>query len=94
MLSFSLILGITGVYVSSTFVRLEVFASIAIIILASLGLTFLTKEFFQNSSNNKKSISKAIKLSFVSGIIILLVIPLIYPGDGEFFVITKLHLLF
>ena len=89
MLSFSLILGITGVYVSSTFVRLEVFASIAIIILASLGLTFLTKEFFQNSSNNKKSISKAIKLSFVSGMIILLVIPLIYPGDGEFFVITK-----
>ncbi|MGB0855648.1 MAG: hypothetical protein ACPGQP_01280 [Nitrosopumilus sp.] len=89
MLSFSLILGITGVYVSSTFVRLEVFASIAIIILASLGLTFLTKEFFQNSSTNKKSISKAIKLSFVSGIIILLTIPLIYPGDGEFFVITK-----
>jgi dolichyl-diphosphooligosaccharide--protein glycosyltransferase len=47
MLSFALILGIIGVYTSSTFVRLEVFASISIIILASLGLTALTKEFFR-----------------------------------------------
>ncbi|MEK0344783.1 MAG: STT3 domain-containing protein, partial [Nitrosopumilus sp.] len=45
MLLFSLILGIVGVYVSSTFVRLEVFGSIAVIVLASLGLTALTKEF-------------------------------------------------
>ena len=54
MLSFSLILGIVGVYISSTFVRLEVFASISVIVLASLGLTVLTKEFFQNQSKIKK----------------------------------------
>ena len=72
MLSFSLILGIVGIYVSSTFVRLEVFASIAIIILASLGLTALTKEFFKNKPNNKKPISKLIKLPYVAGIIILI----------------------
>ena len=89
MLSFSLILGIAGVYVSSTFVRLEIFASIVIIILASLGLTLLTKEFLQNTPNNTKSISKTIKLSFVSGIIILLIIPIIYPGGGELFLVTK-----
>ena len=90
MLSFSLILGITGVYVSSTFVRLEVFASIAIIILASLGLSFLTKEFLQKKSSNSKSITRTIKLSFFSGIIILLVIPIVYPNDGgDLFVITK-----
>jgi dolichyl-diphosphooligosaccharide--protein glycosyltransferase len=77
MLSFSLILGIVGVYVSSTFVRLEVFASIAIIILASLGLTALTKEFFVSKS--KKSIDKLLKISYVIGIIILLIIPMIYP---------------
>ncbi len=53
MLSFSLILGLVGVYVSSAFVRLEVFASVAVIILASLGLTALTKEFFKNKPNNK-----------------------------------------
>ncbi|MGI9566085.1 MAG: STT3 domain-containing protein [Nitrosopumilus sp.] len=89
MLSFSLILGIAGVYVSSTFVRLEVFASIAIIVLASLGLTALTKEFFQTNSTNKQSISKLIKLSFVSGIIILLIVPMVYPGGNGLFTVTK-----
>jgi dolichyl-diphosphooligosaccharide--protein glycosyltransferase len=79
MLSFSLIFGLVGVYVSSTFVRLEVFGSIGIIILASLGLTLLIKEFFEKKPQSKKSISKLIQLTFVAGIIILLVIPMIYP---------------
>lgn len=83
MLSFSLILGIVGVYVSSTFVRLEVFASIAIIILASLGLTYLTKEFFKNKPQSKKPISKLLQLSYVAGIVVLLTIPMIYPVGSE-----------
>ena len=83
MLAFSLILGLVGVYVSSTFVRLEVFASIAIIVLASLGLTSLTKEFFINKSKSKKPIGKLIKLPYVAGIIILLIIPMIYPVGSE-----------
>ena len=83
MLSFSLILGFVGVYVSSTFVRLEVFASIAIIILASLGLTALTKEFFKNKSTSKKPLGKLLQLPYVAGIIILLVIPMIYPVGSE-----------
>ncbi|NQV40472.1 MAG: hypothetical protein HQ505_08090 [Nitrosopumilus sp.] len=83
MLSFSLILGICGVYISSTFVRLEVFASIAVIVLASLGLTALTKEFFKNKSQSKKPIHKLLQLPFVTGIIILLLIPMIYPAGSE-----------
>ena len=83
MLSFSLILGLVGVYLSSTFVRLEVFASIAVIILASLGLTTLTKEFFKNKSKSKNPISKFLQLSYVTGIVILLVIPMIYPIGSE-----------
>ena len=79
MLSFSLILGIVGVYVSSTFVRLEVFASIGIIILASLGLTLLTKEFFKNKSISTRSSNRLLKISYVAGIILLLVIPMLYP---------------
>lgn len=82
LLSFSLILGFVGVYVSSTFVRLEVFASIGIIVLASLGLTFLTKEFINNKSQSKKPISKRIQFPFFVGIIILLTIPMIYPMDS------------
>jgi len=89
MLSFSLILGLVGVYVSSTFVRLEVFASVAVIILASLGLTALTKEFFKNKPDNKKQIGKLIKLPFVAGIIILLIIPMIYPVDANLFTLSK-----
>jgi len=89
MLSFSLILGLVGVYVSSSFVRLEVFASIAVIILASLGLTALIKEFFKNKPDNKKPIGKLIKLPFVAGIIILLIIPLIYPVGADLFTISK-----
>ncbi|MEK0351026.1 MAG: STT3 domain-containing protein, partial [Nitrosopumilus sp.] len=89
MLSFSLILGLAGVYVSSTFVRLEVFGSIAVIILASLGLTALIKEFFKNKPGNKKPIGKLIKLPFVAGIIILLIIPMIYPVGADLFVLSK-----
>jgi dolichyl-diphosphooligosaccharide--protein glycosyltransferase len=89
MLSFSLILGLVGVYVSSTFVRLEVFASIAVIILASLGLTALIKEFFKNKPDNKKPIGKLIKLPFVAGIIILLIIPMIYPVGADLFTTSK-----
>jgi dolichyl-diphosphooligosaccharide--protein glycosyltransferase len=44
MISFSLIIGIIGIYVSSAFVRLEIFASLAIIILSSLGLTLLKNQ--------------------------------------------------
>ena len=84
MLIFSLILGIVGVYVSSTFVRLEVFGSIAVIVLASLGLTALSKEFFKNKPKAKKPIGKLIKLPYVAGIIILLIIPMIFPAGGVF----------
>jgi dolichyl-diphosphooligosaccharide--protein glycosyltransferase len=89
MLSFSLILGFVGVYVSSTFVRLEVFASISIIILASLGLTALTKEFFKNKPKSKKPLGKFLQLPYVAGIIILLLIPMVYPVGSEASSITN-----
>ena len=53
---FSLIIGITGVYVSSTFIRLEIFASISLIILGSIGLAILTKEIFKINFLVKKII--------------------------------------
>ncbi|MEK0337545.1 MAG: STT3 domain-containing protein, partial [Nitrosopumilus sp.] len=89
MLLFALILGIVGVYVSSTFVRLEVFGSIAVIVLASLGLTALTKEFFKNKPQGKKPIGKLIKLPYVTGIIILLIIPMIFPVDANSLSMSK-----
>ena len=47
MLAFTLILGMVGVYVSSAFIRLEVFAAVSIIVLASLGLGILTRMSFK-----------------------------------------------
>jgi dolichyl-diphosphooligosaccharide--protein glycosyltransferase len=50
---FALILGLTAVYVSATFARLLVFASIGIIILAGLGLYEITRSFM----NKRTSVS-------------------------------------
>ncbi|QUC64461.1 hypothetical protein NsoK4_08545 [Nitrosopumilus sp. K4] len=85
MKSFVLILGITGVYVSSAFVRLEVFASISLIVLSSIGLSILTKEFFKNNSLSKKSSlsNKLPKISFFAFVIILFLFPLTYPAGGN-----------
>jgi len=83
MLSFSLILGLAGIYVASTFVRLEVFASISVIVLASLGLTILTKEVFANKPPSKKLLNKLLPFPFFTGIILLLILPMVYPIGSE-----------
>ena len=88
MLAFSLIIGIIGVYVSSAFVRLEVFASISIIILSSIGLSILTKEIFQMVIENKIKKS-VIKFSYLVVIIFLLSTPLIIPENGNWTTVTK-----
>ena len=79
MTIFLLIFGITGVYVSSVFIRLEIFASISLIILSSVGLAILTKKIFSvNFSGNKKYL---IKISYVVLIIFLFSLPLIFPTN-------------
>ena len=75
MISFSLILGIVGVYVSSAFLRLEVFASISLIILASLGLSILLKEFILNKHEINKFKKSIITSSYAIGVIILFLLP-------------------
>lgn len=76
MKSFSLILGITGVYTASAFLRLEVFASISVIILASLGISILCRSFFSNNMQFNNLKNSTVKLSFGIGLIVLLIIPL------------------
>jgi len=50
MLVFALMIGMTGVYISSSYVRLEVFAAISVIVMASLGLGMLSREFLGRGS--------------------------------------------
>jgi dolichyl-diphosphooligosaccharide--protein glycosyltransferase len=83
MIGFSLIIGLTGVYVSSAFVRLEVFASISLIILSSIGLSILIKEIFNNKIFNENFRTKNIlKISFLGVIIIFLLMPLVFPNSN------------
>jgi len=78
---FVLIMGITGVYVSSAFIRLEVFASISLIFLTSIGLSILIKEIFKINLSKKKNYS--IKISSIMIIFILFTIPLVYPSTSN-----------
>jgi len=87
MISFSLILGLIGVYISSAFVRLEVFASLSIIVLSSIGLSLLLREIFSNKIEIKNFKNSIIKLPFVIGLIILLTIPLVFPVNANVFTI-------
>jgi len=79
MKAFILIFGIIGIYVSSVFIRLEVFASLSLIILASIGLSILTKEIFKINSFKQKNY--LIKSLFVVFSIILFVMPLGIPEN-------------
>ena len=89
MISFSLILGLIGVYVSSAFVRLEVFASLSVIVLSSIGLSLLLKSFFSNKIEINKLKNSIIKLPLIIGLIILLIMPLIFPITGNVLAITN-----
>jgi dolichyl-diphosphooligosaccharide---protein glycosyltransferase len=81
MVAFILIFGITGVYVSSAFVRLEVLASISLIIFASIGLSILSKEIFKINFSGMKNYT--FKISYIVLIFVLFSIPLVYPDSSS-----------
>jgi len=93
MIVFALIIGLAGVYVSSSFIRLELFASVSIIILSSIGLSVLTSMILINKKIKDKKISNnpriITRISFFSIIIILLIMPLTIPENGNWVNATK-----
>jgi len=72
---FVLVTSISAIYISSSFVRLELFASLAMIILASIGLSTLSTYIFQKQNQ------KLGKFAFLVVITILLIIPLSLPEN-------------
>jgi len=82
LMIFTLILGLTGVYVGSAFVRLELFTSISVIFLSSIGLSIITKEIFNYKKQLYSIQNKIIKVSYVGGILILMILPLIFPASN------------
>ena len=73
---FAIFMSIIAIYVSSAFVRLELFASVGIIILGSIGLAILTQKIFEQ---NKQYFTKII---FPVVIIILFIIPMTMPENN------------
>jgi len=76
MAAFALIIGFLGIYFSSAFVRLEVFGSISIIILASLGVSILVSKMLRTEHVGRGT---TIKISFLVVIVALLLVPMVYP---------------
>lgn len=89
MLIFSLILGLVGIYISSAFIRLEVFSSIALIVLSSLGISILIRQFVSTTINRQTPMKKYIVFSFSAGLIFLLITPLVYPLDSNAISLSK-----
>jgi dolichyl-diphosphooligosaccharide---protein glycosyltransferase len=81
MKAFVLIIGISGVYVSSSFIRLEVFASISLIILSSIALSILSKNIFKIKFFGKKNY--LFKISSIAFIIFLFTLPLVFPENSN-----------
>jgi len=73
---FAIFTSIIAIYVSSAFVRLELFASIGIIILGSIGLAILTQKIFEQKNQNFT------KLIFPAIIIILFLVPVTMPENN------------
>jgi len=76
MAAFALIIGFLGIYFSSAFVRLEVFGSISVIILSSIGISILISKILKDGH---KPTSVVTKISFLAIIVALLMVPMIYP---------------
>jgi len=76
MAAFALIIGFLGVYFSSAFVRLEVFGSISVIILSSIGVSILISKILKVGH---KPTSVVTKISFLAIIVALLMVPMVYP---------------
>tara|TARA_B100000029_G_scaffold398289_1_gene396743 strand:- start:1155 stop:3503 length:2349 start_codon:yes stop_codon:yes gene_type:complete len=73
---FALVFSLLAIYVSSAFVRLELFASVAAIILGSIGLAILLRSILKLDKN-------LLTKSIFGGIIVLLfTTPLVYPEQN------------
>ena len=88
MILFALIIGFVGIYISSAFIRLEIFGSIAVIVLASIGVSLLISNVLKKHSKN--SLSSITKFSFVVVIIVLLTIPVALPVNANWINVVKI----
>ena len=78
MAAFALMIGFLGIYFSSAFVRLEVFGSISVIILSSIGISILISKILKGGHRPTSAVTK---ISFLAIIVALLTVPMVYPEE-------------
>jgi len=78
MAAFALIIGFLGLYFSSAFVRLEVFGTISVIILSSIGISILISKILKEGHKPGSAVTK---ISFLAIIVALLMVPMVYPEN-------------
>lgn len=77
MIVFVLITSMFGVYISSAFIRMEIFGALALIILSSLGISILVRRLVVESSNRPRTLQA--RIFMIAGITALLVAPTALP---------------
>ena len=81
LIPFILISSFFGVYVSSAFMRLELFASISLIFLSSIGLTIIMKKVLSKNFS--------IKVAYSVGILFLIIVPFFILDNSNIFAVTN-----
>ena len=105
MTVFALIIGMAGAYAGATFARLELLTATSVIVLSAVGLAALTSEIFKKNNvpikieSSKKGttqvkktsdlLGRIPKISYVIVIVALLLIPTIFPTNGNWVTMTK-----
>jgi len=78
MAVYSVIMGFAGVYVASAFTRLAVFSSVAMVVLASIGIAILASLVFSNARAGAGA-----KAGFVAVVVAMLLVPMSTPAEGN-----------
>ena len=73
---FSLIISIAAIYLSSAFIRLELFAAVGLLILGGIGVSLLMKEILSSQNST-------IKYIFTIGIVCLFLFPMVLPEGNS-----------
>ena len=81
MIVYAIIMSFAGVYTASSFVRLMLFSSLAVTVMAAIGIAILASLIFSH-----KGTKASAKYAFVSIVVVMLAIPLVVPADHNWVV--------
>jgi len=80
----ALILGISGVYIASSFSRLMVYSTLALVVLATIGLVELSSSVLKSHKTTSKKallheVRSDVKIAYSIFLVFLITLPMVYP---------------